>query len=416
MGAHPPFPEFTMDLSLRWKLFAIALPTLLSTVLMTGVGVHELNDQDNLARRTFVAKDVVADILPPPMYLVEMRLVLSQGVEQTLPAERVASELHRLRSEYEARVAHWQAHPPHGLEKDLLGAQHSAAQRFMEAAENDVVAALTRGDPDGARSALPKVHALYQAHGEGVDRSVVSANAFTADTMADMDKASANMMWQLLALGFVSLAVAAALYWRVSRQVLAQARDGARVARAVADGRLDVHIEAKRSGDELGTLMASLGDMSRGLSGLVGQVRQHAGSITSAALQIAQGNQDLFDRSVQQATDVARTRDAVASMADTMQASARTAHDAQQRIVHAAEVAGAGGEAVARVVSTMDGIQSSSQRIADIIGVIDGIAFQTNILALNAAVEAARAASRWWRPRCVRWHSARPRPPARSRT
>ena len=81
----------------------------------------------------------------------------------------------------------------------------------MEAAENDVVAALTRGDPDGARSALPKVHALYQAHGEGVDRSVVSANAFAADTMADMDKASANMMWQLLALGFVSLAVAAAL-------------------------------------------------------------------------------------------------------------------------------------------------------------------------------------------------------------
>ena len=30
------------------------------------------------ATQTFVAKDVTADILPPPLYLIEMRLVLSQ--------------------------------------------------------------------------------------------------------------------------------------------------------------------------------------------------------------------------------------------------------------------------------------------------------------------------------------------------
>jgi methyl-accepting chemotaxis protein-2 (aspartate sensor receptor) len=50
-----------------------------------------------------------------------------------------------------------------------------------------------------------------------------------------------------------------------------------------------------------------------------------------------------------------------------------------------------GGQAVRKVVQTMQGIDASSKKIADIIGVIDGIAFQTNILALNAAVEAARA-------------------------
>jgi methyl-accepting chemotaxis protein len=57
----------------------------------------------------------------------------------------------------------------------------------------------------------------------------------------------------------------------------------------------------------------------------------------------------------------------------------------------AATVALEGGTAVGQVVSTMDGISTSSKKIAEIIGVIDGIAFQTNILALNAAVEAARA-------------------------
>jgi len=46
---------------------------------------------------------------------------------------------------------------------------------------------------------------------------------------------------------------------------------------------------------------------------------------------------------------------------------------------------------VNEVVSTMNSINTSSQKVAEIISVIEGIAFQTNILALNAAVEAARA-------------------------
>ena len=70
---------------------------------------------------------------------------------------------------------------------------------------------------------------------------------------------------------------------------------------------------------------------------------------------------------------------------------AEAARKAAERADQASAVATQGGEAVARVVDTMNGITESSRQIADIIGVIDGIAFQTNILALNAAVEAARA-------------------------
>jgi methyl-accepting chemotaxis protein len=68
----------------------------------------------------------------------------------------------------------------------------------------------------------------------------------------------------------------------------------------------------------------------------------------------------------------------------------------------------------------MSQISGSATRIVDIIGLIDGIAFQTNILALNAAVEAARAGEQGRGfavvpARCVRWPSARPARPRRSR-
>jgi len=78
------------------------------------------------AAEVFVSKDVVADILPPPTYLIEMRLVLSQAVEGTLQPSEAQQQVARLAGEYQARVDHWTQHPPYGLESQLLGRQHAA--------------------------------------------------------------------------------------------------------------------------------------------------------------------------------------------------------------------------------------------------------------------------------------------------
>jgi methyl-accepting chemotaxis protein len=75
----------------------------------------------------------------------------------------------------------------------------------------------------------------------------------------------------------------------------------------------------------------------------------------------------------------------------TVKQNADNARQASQLAVNASDIATRGGEVVGQVVSTMQGIATSSNKVVDIISVIEGIAFQTNILALNAAVEAARA-------------------------
>jgi methyl-accepting chemotaxis protein len=131
--------------------------------------------------------------------------------------------------------------------------------------------------------------------------------------------------------------------------------------------------------------------MSDSLHATVGRVRAGTETISVAARQIAAGNMDLSARTEAQASALEQTAAVMEQLTGTVRQNADNAQQANQLALSAAGVARQGGEAVARVVTTMTAIRHSSHKVADIVGVIDGIAFQTNILALNAAVEAARA-------------------------
>jgi methyl-accepting chemotaxis protein len=78
------------------------------------------------------------------MYLIEMRLVLSQALEGGMAPPAAKAEVERLAGEYADRVKHWRANPPFGLESDLLGRQHAEAERFIAGAQA-LVAALVAG-------------------------------------------------------------------------------------------------------------------------------------------------------------------------------------------------------------------------------------------------------------------------------
>jgi len=161
-------------------------------------------------------------------------------------------------------------------------------------------------------------------------------------------------------------------------------------AQRIAQGDLTGEIVAARS-DETGDLLTALARMQLQLRGLVSSINASAGGITLASREIAQGNQDLSNRTEQAASDLQSTAVSVGALAGMVRASADSAAQADALARQAAGTARQGGEAVASVVSVMDEILGGARRIADIVGVIDSIAFQTNILALNAAVEAAHA-------------------------
>ena len=167
-------------------------------------------------------------------------------------------------------------------------------------------------------------------------------------------------------------------------------KDVVRVLGALAEGDLTQRIEDDYQGT-FGQLKDYANETASSLSRMLGQIREAADTIYTAAGEISAGNTDLSSRTEEQASSLEETASSMEQITSTVKLNADNARQANSLSVNASEVAIDGGAVVEQVVRTMSSINESSRKISDIISVIDGIAFQTNILALNAAVEAARA-------------------------
>jgi aerotaxis receptor len=189
--------------------------------------------------------------------------------------------------------------------------------------------------------------------------------------------------------GVTAACLAAATGWLQSQisTPLERMRDQA-LRVATGDTQATEHMDRV---DEIGMTMRTIGQLGLMFRWIIDDVTAQVQLAKTATSEIAQGNNDLSARTEQAAASVEQTAASMEQMTATVQSNAQTARQASELSDSASSAATKGGEAVADVVKTMNGITQSSRMISEIIGVIDSIAFQTNILALNAAVEAARA-------------------------
>jgi len=218
--------------------------------------------------------------------------------------------------------------------------------------------------------------------------------AYTGTRTHAMEQASADnyasQRNQLAALCLFAVAAAIAAGSLITRSITGPLDEAVQAANRIAAGDLSGSIEVSSS-DETGRLLSALRDMQQSLVKTVQAVRGNADSVSVASAQIAQGNNDLSQRTEEQASALQQTAASMEQLGSTVHHNAQNAQQAGSLAAAASQIAVQGGAVVGEVVTTMQEINDSARQISEIIGVIDGIAFQTNILALNAAVEAARA-------------------------
>ncbi|MGX9825920.1 methyl-accepting chemotaxis protein [Enterobacter roggenkampii] len=199
--------------------------------------------------------------------------------------------------------------------------------------------------------------------------------------------AATSAGWLPLAAAAVVMLMGTLLF---EQQIVRPIENVARQALKVATGERNSVQHLSRS-DELGLTLRAVGQLGLMCRWLINDVSSQVVSVRDGSDRLAQGNDDLNDRTRQTVANVQQTVATMNQMAASVQSNSETAAEVDKLSVAASSAATKGGNAMQTVVKTMDDIADSTQRIGSITSLINDIAFQTNILALNAAVEAARA-------------------------
>lgn len=376
--------------TIKTRLAGLAAIALSAVVMCAALAMWSSARLTDYSERVFVSKDVVADILPPPLYLIEMRLVVSRLFEKNLDPAAAKQEIERLAKEYDERIAYWNVHPLHGLERKLLGPQHEHGQKFIAAARALAAKAASTKNIDDLRSELAALHLIYEQHRAGVDLTVAEGNKFAADEIANFGQTVSTTRHLIIGASVAVVMLLVALFVILLRSITQPLTASVGTLKRIAEGDLSQTISTEGQ-DEISAQMLALADMQRRLAHVVGNVRESSNQVSAASAEIAEGNQDLSARTEAQASVLEQTVASMEELSTAVKQNADNATQANKLAQNASAVALKGGEVMGDVVEKMKTINESSKRIFDIIGVIDSIAFQTNILALNAAVEASRA-------------------------
>jgi methyl-accepting chemotaxis protein len=272
--------------------------------------------------------------------------------------------------------------------RNLLTAAKPMVKKYVDIAEQVVKSA--RADEQAAAQGVPALQAAFSALEKemaGLSHSIENHG----DELNAQAKASVDRTLQSIGIALVAAAAAMAglALWLARRMTLPMTH-AVEVADRIAQGDLTSAIRPAGN-DELMQLLRSMARMQSSFAGIVRTVKGNAEGVATASAEIAQGNQDLSERTEHQASALQQAAATMEELGTTVRNNADSARQANDMAQSASAVAAQGGEVVGRVVTTMQRISDSSRKIGDITSVIDGIAFQTNILALNAAVEAARA-------------------------
>jgi methyl-accepting chemotaxis protein len=411
------------------NLFGVVVAIGFAAVIWTALmAINELKVGGPVYTRIVAGKDLIADILPPPEYIIEPYLEATLALNDPKSVGARKERLAQLRRDYDARHEYWTADKMYdpAIVAKLTGPAHAEAARFWDEVEKNLLPAIERGDTAAAAASYATVADAYTKHRAVIDEIVAASNESNAATEAAAGRRESlfmSIVWSVS--GLVLLIVLGGVLFMALGVVRPIARMTA-VMKSLSEGALDVVIPSANRRDEVGQ-MAKAVDVFRAnaVEAKTAREREVAqqqerqqrfekmdaltrsfDDSVKGALQRLGGAAGQMEKSAHRLTDVAdkSNHQVVAMTSATEEASANVqtvASSAEElsasftemtrRAQESAEIARAAAGQGASASEMVKGLVLSAERIGEVVRLINDIAAQTNLLALNATIEAARA-------------------------
>ena len=410
-------------------IFGLVTALGLGAVIATSVyGLSQLKVGGPLYNQIKLGNDLIADILPPPEYVIEAyleaTLVLHDPAQ--LPAHR--DRIAQLKKEYDERHEFWvKSDLDPALKTKLVEKSDSEVRRFWTAIQEGLLPALAKGDSAAAAKSYAEITARYTAHRAIIDDIVKQTNDQNAATeVAATERVSTFtlLLWGVSAVVF--LIIGAGIFG-VAFGVIRPIAEMTDVMKGLAGGDLDVSVPALSRGDEVGAMARAVQVFKDNAQRVQSMEQEQAGlklkaegDRKAAMQQMADGFDSAIGKIIQtvstasselesSAGQLTKTAEVTQVLSATVaSASEQSSANAQSAAAAAEEMASSvseisrqvqdshkiSREAVSQVEQTnarIADLAQSASRIGEVVKMISAVAEQTNLLALNATIEAARA-------------------------
>jgi len=242
------------------NLFAALL--IAGFVLATGAAVFslmELRVGGPVSEQQTKAQTFIADILPPPLYLVEALLTAHRGPDEPDKAAEIEKTLNKLKQDYASRRDYWRENP---LSPDLqqsLNRSDSEVQKFWQVADQQFMPALRAGDAVQMDAAISNLSKHYQTHRLVIDEMAIQAQRVADEKIQRANKLTIEIVALLSVTSLLMLSVViggvASLRAKVVRPVLHMAGYMGRLAA----GDYSQEVPHRSRPDEVGDMARSVG-------------------------------------------------------------------------------------------------------------------------------------------------------------
>ncbi|WGM48660.1 hypothetical protein KOAAANKH_03566 [Brevundimonas sp. NIBR10] len=251
-----------MAIRISWALRLFAVALVLAFTLATGTSVLSLlrlRVGGPLSQRQAEANVLLADILPPPLYLVESMLVAHRGAEEPDNADALARALKQLRTDYEARDAFWRTTELSPEIRANLDRSDVEVTKFWGIVDQQYLPALAAGDPAGIHAAIAALTEVYSAHRLIIDELSRQATESAEGVVAVADRSTQIIFALVAAASLFMLAVVIGGLLMLRAKVVTPIIRMTSYMGQLADGDYEKDVPHQGRQDEIGDMARSVG-------------------------------------------------------------------------------------------------------------------------------------------------------------